>query len=203
MKKFALIVIVSALAAPAMAEGFYVLGSVGQSHVDWDTSYLDNSLAQYGVHASKNDTDTAYKLQLGYQLNRYFAIEGGYVDLGKASYSIAGTGSQGSLEYKASGVNAVAVGILPLNDQFSVFGKVGGIVARVEGSGATSGSGVRIWSNNPSSTDLKGTWGVGVNWDVTRNVAVRAEFEQFHQLGSSNTGEADVNLASMGVAYKF
>lgn len=205
MKKIALIALLSALAVPAMAEGLYVVGSVGQSKADLDQGYLDGADRSLpGFSSSIDKTDTAYKLQLGYQFNQNLAIEGGYVNLGKLTYSgsAPGVGNK-SVEFKAQGLNLSAVGILPLTERVSVFAKVGAIYAKVERTAAVHTTLVQA-SSSESSTDLKGTWGLGASFDLTKNLAVRAEYEQFHKLGKNDkTGEANVDLISAGVAYKF
>ncbi|MDR0480377.1 MAG: outer membrane beta-barrel protein, partial [Gallionellaceae bacterium] len=114
----------------AQAQNFYVLGSIGQSKIkglgsaDEYTAELTGA-GLTGVSASVDDSDTAYKLQLGYQFNKYFALEGGYFDLGKAGVNGQFTGGRYDFTFKASGVNVSALGILPLSDDFSIFGKLG------------------------------------------------------------------------------
>src|SRR5687768_10080042 len=48
--------------------GFYAGTGAGQSYVD---------------EANYDDEDTAFSVFGGYQFNRYFGLEGGYVDFGK------------------------------------------------------------------------------------------------------------------------
>jgi OmpA-OmpF porin, OOP family len=204
MKKIALVALLAAFAAPAMAEGLYVVGSVGQSKADVDKNELDGSARSLaGFHSSVDDTDTAYKLQLGYQVNQYFAVEGGYINFGKTTYHASAPGQTGSSESKAEGVNLDAVGILPVTDRLSVFAKAGAVYAKVKYSYAVH-TGLGDSTGSADSTDLKGTWGVGASFDVTKNLAIRAEYEQFHKLGNKDkTGEANVDLMSAGVVYKF
>lgn len=204
MKKIALIALLSAFAAPVMADGLYVVGSVGQAKTDIDQGALDgtdSSLA--GFQSSTKKTDTAYKLQLGYQFNKYLALEGGYINFGKATYNSSANIGHRSVEFKAEGINIDAVGILPVTDRLSVFAKAGAIYAKVTNNWDTQTTSY-TGSGSTDSTDLKGTWGIGTSFDVTKDLAVRAEFEQFHKLGKQDkTGEANVNLISAGVAYKF
>jgi len=207
MKKLALVALFAAtVAAPAFAGDVYVVGSVGQSTMDINKGELDSALTSAGatgVSSSLDKTDTAYKIQLGYQFNQYFAVEGGYVDLGKGTYSASFTGGSAHADAKASGVNIAAVGILPLGESFSLFGKLGFIDAKVETSVSANGPGGSA-SGSVSSTKWKNNWGVGATYNVNKQLGVRVEYEQFNKLGDSNTtGEADVNLLSAGVVYKF
>jgi OOP family OmpA-OmpF porin len=73
-------ILATVIATPALAEDFYVLGSLGRSSVDIDQSAIDADLTDVGVtnlSSSLDKHDTGYKLQLGYRFNRYFAVEGG------------------------------------------------------------------------------------------------------------------------------
>lgn len=107
-----------ALAVPSlgMAQGmsmkgpdsaWYVGGSFGQSKIDCDVSALPG--------ASCDDSDTAYRAFGGYQFNKNLAVELGYHKLGEARLSGVG----GSATIEATSWDLVAVGILPVSEQFS------------------------------------------------------------------------------------
>lgn len=207
MKRLALIAAFIATAtAPAIAGDVYIVGSVGQSTIDSDKSATDNALTSEGADnlaSSLDKTDTAYKIQVGYQFNQYFAVEGGYVNLGKTDYSASFTGGGANANAKVSGLNIAALGILPISDSFSLFGKAGLIDAKVETTVSANGLG---GSANDSSTarKWKANWGAGATYSINKQLGIRVEYEQFSKLGDANTtGEADVNLFSAGVAYKF
>lgn len=156
-----------------------------------------------GLSSSLDKTDTAYKLQVGYQLSRNFALEGGYVDLGKTSYSASFTGGTANADVKAHGWNIAAVGIIPLSDVVSVFGKVGAIDATVKFNVSASGPGGTAGASG-DSTDWSGVWGIGASYAINKQLAVRVEYEQFNDLGNEEkTGKGDVNLASAGIVFKF
>lgn len=199
--------LLAASITPALAGDFYVLGSVGRSSMkDNSKSNADAVLAAAGfrnISSSLDTTDTGYKLQLGYQYNPNFAVEAGYVDLGKEKYSATYTGGSASATAKAAGWNIAAVGIVPLNDQFSLFGKLGLIDAKVETSGTVS-LGAASASANASATKWKPNYGIGATYNFTKTVGMRAEYERFQKLGDSNTtGESNVDLLSLGVVVKF
>ncbi|MBA3903537.1 MAG: hypothetical protein C0522_07685 [Rhodocyclaceae bacterium] len=206
MKKLAAIALLTLSAAPVFAGDIYVVGSVGRSSADINKNDIDSALVSAGatgVSSSLDKNDTGYKLQLGYQFNQNFAVEGGYIDLGKATYSASFTGGSASASVKATGWNVAAVGILPINDAFSVFGKVGTIDAKVEANVSASGPGGTA-SGSASATKWKTLWGVGATYNISKQVGVRVEYEQFNNLGDKNTtGEADVSLVSAGVVFKF
>lgn len=188
------------------SSGMYVLGSVGKSKVSIDTASFDSDLTAAGatgVSSTTDEKDTGYKLQLGYQYNRNLAVEGGYVDLGKFKYNATFTGGVASAEVKAKGWNIDVVGIAPLNDAFSLLGKIGLIRAKVDATVAATGPGGSA-SGSDSATKWKTTFGFGVSYNLTKTVAIRGEFERFLKLGDNNTtGEGDVDLYSVGIVAKF
>lgn len=210
LKHIAAAGILSLAMASAFAGDWYVVGSIGQSTDKTDSKGdIDDALVSAGVtglSSSFDDKDTGYKLQLGYQLTPNFAIEGGYVDLGKFKYSASFTGPSagtGSAEAKASGLNIAAVGIAPINDQFSVFGKFGFINAKVEISATATGSGTSA-SGSESATKMKANFGIGAAYNFDKAWGLRAEWERFNNLGDKNkTGESDVDMLSVGVVFNF
>ena len=184
----------SAISVPAFAAdtGGYVFGMFGQTKVkDIDTTGLGNP--------SKDDTGTGFKVGGGYAFTRNFAVEGAYVDLGKATASGTFGGSNASATFKSSGLLVAAVGMVPLSQQFSLLGRLGLINATVK-IDATLGNA----SASDKSTDMKTTFGVGASYSFTPKFAVRADYDVYQKLGdNATTGESDVNMLSVGVVYKF
>ncbi len=128
MKKLIKVSVVSLaiIASPAMAQGFFVEGTLGQSKVD---------VGNTGSWTA-NNKDTSYGLSAGYMVNDYFGVEAGYRDLGKASLSATGTfsGSVYGRSYTVTNpsYSASATGWevgprvrFPINDQFSLTGRAG------------------------------------------------------------------------------
>lgn len=74
--------------------GWYVGGELGRSSSDFDMDRL-NELATAGglnvTSATIDDEGTSRGLIFGYQFNPYFAVEGGFRDLGDFSSDISGT----------------------------------------------------------------------------------------------------------------
>lgn len=207
MKKISLIAFIAAtVATPVFAGDVYVVGSIGHSSVDLDKGAIDNDLTSVGatgVSSTLDKSDTGYKIQIGYQFNQNFAVEGGYVYLGKAKYSASYNGGNATADAKASGMNIAALGIFPINESFSVFGKFGMIDAKVEVSASATGPGGAA-SGTASATKWKTNFGIGGIYNINKQVSVRAEIERFSKLGdTNNTGESNVNLLSAGVMYKF
>ena len=189
--------------------GFYVLGAVGQSKMTdltADRQHLGNGM-------DVDNTDTAYKLQLGYRINRWIGFEGGYFDLGKSTLNIAGqNGQNGRQNTKVNGWSLSVVPSFPLGDDFLLLTKIG--VAYTDGklqSPESTGGPV-------SSSHHKGALvlGMGLNYSVSDEFEVRAEYEWYYNikydghlydsnLNQVNTNDIKTNIGvwSLGAAYRF
>jgi len=159
-------------------EGFVGLG-VGSS------SLVDDNDAMPA--ANVDDSDTGWKIFGGYSFNEFLALEVGYVDFGEFG---AATGS-----WEASSINVSALGTWPLGSEFSLLGKVGANRWDAERRlGATSG--------DDNGTDV--LYGIGLQYDFTDRINGRFEWERFASVGEpAVTGESDLDLLSVSVAYKF
>lgn len=161
------------LAGPgAMAQGqdsgWYGGANVGRSAATIDDERINRGLLGSDISASTlvdDDRSTGYKIFGGYQLNRNFAVEGGYFDLGNFGY-IATTVPAGTLDgrIKLRGLNLDLVGTLPLSEKFSVFGRTG--VNYSQARDSFSGTGPSRWPTRirarTTSTTSSG-WGCNMS----------------------------------------
>ena len=74
-----------------------------------------------GLDISIDRSDTAWGFGLGYRVNRNFAVEGAYTDLGRFKYSTDTFDGY----WRAKGISLAAVGLLPLQSTWSLYGKAG------------------------------------------------------------------------------
>lgn len=158
--------------------GGYIGAGAGLTTVD-----VCDDLNSLGA-TSCDDEDTGLKVFGGYKFNPNFAVEGLWADLGEVS----ATGPGGTATVEVDGFGAAAVGIIPLNEQFSIFGKVGAFMWDASGGGAASGT-------DDDGTDIM--FGAGVSWDFTSRFGVRAEWERFDIDGD------DVDFLSVGLQINF
>jgi OmpA-OmpF porin, OOP family len=175
------------LAATQASAQAFVGGSFGKSDID---SEITDGLITSG---SVDGKDTAFKVFGGYMFNRHFGVEGAYVNLGEVSYSgdffgLPVTGGK----VEVSGFNVAALGSYPITEQFSVFGKIGLFIWESEASDTTGGL---PFSNQADGTDI--SFGIGVGYNFTRNLGVRAEWERF------KLDDVDATLISLGVVWRF
>ena len=187
--------------------GFYVGLSFGQSKVNFEDSDVPSVGGATASSISKDESDSGFKLYGGYRFTRNFALEGGWADLGsfRATRNVTAP-AVGSFtaEIESSGPFIDAVGIIPLQ-QFALFGKLGAMYATTETTFSTTGA-VILAPGVPRSSDdseLEFKFGLGASYSFTRNFAIRAEYERFFDVGTSDTGEGDIDLISIGIVFRF
>jgi OOP family OmpA-OmpF porin len=184
---------------------WYAGANVGQSRAKIDDARITSSLLGGGFNATSitdDSHDTGYKIFGGYQVNKNFAIEGGYFDLGKFGFTAttvpAGT-LRGNIKHK--GLNLDAVGILPITEKFSAFGRVGVIYAEAKDSFAGTGF-VSVLNPSPSKREANYKLGLGLQYDFTESLGMRAEAERY-RINDAVGNKGDVDLVSLGLVYRF
>jgi OOP family OmpA-OmpF porin len=154
---------------------------------------------------SKDETDTGWKIYGGYQFAPYFAVEGGWADLGKfmATRNVtAPAAGSVSAEVEASGLFVDAVGVLPLQ-RFMLFGKLGAMYTNTETTRSTTGAVALFGPASSDDSELEFKMGLGASYSFTKALSIRAEWERFFEVGTEQTGEGDVDLISVGLAFRF
>ena len=158
-------------------DGWYAGLGIGQSH------YLDFDAT------SVSGRSEAWKTYVGYQFNKYLALEGGYTNLNDMT---AFTGStRTNVATDAWGLGAVLS--YPVTDKFALTAKVGTayMLAKIK---EKTGSALAVRSGDDG---YEPNYGVGVRYAVLDNVDLRAEWERFDR------SKMDIDLLSAGLAVKF
>lgn len=158
IKIVVLLCFVCALAAYAGPRGVYFGGSVGQSFIKTEVKDI------HDTDLKLDDSDFAYKFQIGVRMMDAFAIEGGYKHLGKIKDKVENV----SYESRISGYDLCAVGNIYLGIA-DLFAKAGGF----------------WWDQENMQNDEKQTagdvafmWGFGATLRLG-SLGVRAEWERF------------------------
>lgn len=182
VQSLAALALISSSAAMAADSGWYVGASLGQSTVK---DFCDGLPAT----VSCDEKDTGWKLFGGHQFSKNLAVEFGWVDLGEATLS----GPGGAATAETSGFGASVIGAIPLGDSFSLFARAGGNYLKTEWAGVVSAD----------DSGIEFNLGLGAQFDFGKSIAVRAEWERYFDVGGDNTGEADVDLLSVGAIFLF
>lgn len=132
--------------------------------------YVGAEVGQTDIDGA-DDNDIGFKLLGGYRFHPNIAAEVGYGML----YDKSGL--------EATAIEVVAVGMFPIANQFSIIGKLGFANVEFEEGGSSA-----------DSTDL--TWGLGVQYDFSRNLGLRALWQRYES-------DAKVDFLAVGVTWKF
>lgn len=169
----------------AQNAGLYLGANVGQSKYNIDC----------GGGLSCDDSDTAFKLYGGYKFHPNWSAELGYADLGKAKLSgPGGTDEMGATAWDLTGVFQWPIAA----SGFSIFGRAGLYLADMKLSGPDHGK--------KTSSGL--TFGLGAEYDFTRSLGVRAEWQRYAKVKIRNDvngveDDGDVDALTLGLVYRF
>lgn len=201
----------------AHAAGPYVGASVGQAWVDASAAEIEAAFASDDAFVASgttiDDSDTGWKAYVGYRFNPYFALEGGYVDLGKATFLTnivsapppfgAFTPFQIHGTAEATGYNLTAIVGMPLGSAAFLFAKGGAFYWDADFTETVPGFGAARVARSESDTKL--TYGAGLELGLSDGLRIRGEWERFEEVGSGIGGRegTDVDLASVGLMFEF
>jgi OOP family OmpA-OmpF porin len=145
-------------------QGFYVGGGIGDFTAEVDDINSLNDVDDVGIDFS--DGDNATKLFGGWAFNRFFALQGDFVDFGESSGfvtpSVRGTSD-------VQGFAPSIVGTLPIGP-IELFGRVGMMFYEVD----LNLTGGRLVDE--SGEDM--VWSAGIGIDILDRANLRLEYEQ-------------------------
>ena len=173
------------------------LGSTSIAAAGAGDTYVGFSLGNISQDESGFDIDDTigWKIFGGYALNDVLAIEGGYTSFGDADWTLSGftlpPGVSTSLE--TTGFEIAAVGNFPINSQFSLFGKVGLLAWDAEVSASDSSGSA---SDSETGTDV--FFGVGGQYEISGNLAIRGSWERY-----TLDGDLDIDFLSASAVFGF
>lgn len=127
--------------------------------------------AEVGSADVGDDDDIGFKILGGYQFHRNFAAELGYGMLFDKN------------DVEVTALELVGVGLWPLGNQFSLLGKLG--FANVE-----------VDSRFGSEDKTEFTWGVGFQYDLSRNLGLRGLWQRYET-------DEEVDWLTVGVVWRF
>ena len=189
---------VQAQARAQESSGFYVGTGIGYS-----VNQLENDNV-YSKNGTEKRTDTGFKLYGGYQFNNYWAIEAQYVKIGTYAADTKKLVNNDHATVKVSGVSVAAVGILPLGESFSLFGKAGVIAKTLD---TVAYDDRRTYRSNGKTTETGLLLGVGSEFKLTPNLALRAEYEYFGKTNIADSRSKNLqmrnDMISIGARYTF
>ena len=193
MKK---LVLAAAIAAMGMntAQAQDVYYGVGLTQLNWEIDY------DFGL--ALEDSSQALQFYVGKRLSPNLAVEGSLMtSLNDASYSFSGDLDTATFDSSVStGISASVLGILPMNDQFEMYGRLGIAAYRLK----SSVKFVNQTNLNRSGTDNEEDliFGLGLNYSLNDRSALRAEYTYFYD-DSSDGADASITGFTLAFQSKF
>lgn len=203
MKKIASALLLSAaISAPAFAanEGGYV-------NLDLGTASFSNATSQFG--GTNFGNPGSFTIGGGYHFNQNVAVEVGYSIIGDSTINTPTASGNITETLKTSSFQVAAVGTLPINAMFDLYGKLGIASTKIDYT-ATPPAGFifapgfgTVTSTTGSSTNLM--FGIGGQFNINQNFGIRLQYLDLGkvQLSAAGAPNIGVKITSIGGVYNF
>ena len=182
------------------ATGFYVGGAVGQAKFTNFSQACGNVTNLGAVVSDCDNKGFAWKAYGGYQFIRYFGVEVGYADFGKARAKVTSPGA-GDVDFKTRAGFAEAVVTVPIIHHLSFVAKGGAVRWNTKlNYDASAGLGVPSQSDSGWGSVL----GAGFEYMFTPAFGMRAEYEFYNSIGNDQTtGKTNIQVLSINGLMRF
>ena len=170
-------------------------GTSGASPSSFFTLYAASvtSLTPQGL------ADNGYRLKLGYKYSRYLSVESEYVDFGTNSGTVFASPANLASAFRSTGFGVDTVATVPLWRTFSFYGRLGAYT----GARDVFGTGPMSLLGGEPARGTRLRYGLGMRYDLTKSLGIRAEMERYSPLGSTVAGEPEADLFSVGLMWRF
>lgn len=143
--------------------------------------------------------DQTLRLKLGYKYSRYLAVESEFIDVSRGTADVFASPGNLTSAFRSTGYAVDTIATLPVW-RFSFYGRMGAYRGDLRN------------AFNTYSTSLTGDngvrgsrwrYGLGMRYDITKSLGLRAEMEHYSPMGASVPGEPESDLFSVGVSWRF
>ena len=193
---------------PMTSADWYAGFNLGESRLSLDTSELERVMQSKGLPLttlSRNTNDTGFKIYTGAALNDYFAIEGGYFDLGEVDFDARATGETTNYplsgNFQSKGLNLDLVARMFLTNSFAVTSRLG-LTYNDTDARLDYQAPIDLNQFNTSQHYMKQKFGVGLEYKLNKNFSMRADLERY-RMDELWGDQGDFKLLSMGFVYLY
>lgn len=209
--------------AQAAQPGFYVGGFYGQSDKQVEIGGFDTyamtlvfpspnvQLTVESMTRTLDESDAAFGFLAGYRFTPYFAVEAGYVDLGKVSYRVNARGNITGIptdavlnvDTETAGITVAALGVWPLSYRWEVYGRAGALFSSNDFRAFYDDVEQNPRRDQFSENDVDIQVGIGTSYNFLEIYDVRLEYQRIFDAGDKTTAEGDADMISVGVTVVF
>lgn len=126
--------------------------------------FISGSYGGYKSHGGEfDDENDLLGASVGYQFNKFFALEADYIDFGNFG--------EDDVEGKLKGVGLGLIGRLPLTDSFGVYAKAGAFASAFD---------VEAFDEDETYDEVNPFVGAGVDFRVTQHLTAFAEYDRYN-----------------------
>jgi opacity protein-like surface antigen len=202
--------LVATLPAAAKEPGWYVGGSVGygRSKIDQPVD-IANAILQGGggftsAEPSVDTSSVPLRFFFGYDLGKYFGIEGGPFYLAGTGWNVGLSSAFGSANATGRtnvlGLNLDMLFKVPLGDRWRLFARAGGIYAQSKFTFSADGAAVVRGQQKYEERDFGWKAGAGVQYSAYQDVAFRLEWERY-RVNDGLGEDLDIDAFSLSMLY--
>ena len=174
----------------------------------------NNDIPFRNLNVDTEDQDFGFQITFGYRFNRFVAGELGLVQYGElvssadAELDFDNNGNfvpaHVQLSFSAGGPLISVIGILPIQDKFEVYGRLGYLFGSVEREFTSRVGGERGVSGAAKGDSQVPVYGVGVSWNINQVYTIRGEYQLVTDIGeASRTGQEDMDVLTVGLIVRF
>ncbi|HHC7296385.1 TPA: OmpA family protein [Vibrio campbellii] len=193
MKRIAICLFTSCITYNAMASNdFYLGGKTGWTH-------FANGCESHRLDCDKDDIGAG--IYLGYKINDWLAVEGGYDYFGDAKAVYPSLGDPSIKAPYSAEVQGIELGLVSqynLTEKLSILGKVGALGWKADKTGKELD-----YTVNEEDKDISLMLGAGLEYRLSHNWGARLEYQWFDNVGGKDTGGSDINFLTVGLNYTF
>jgi hypothetical protein len=144
-------------------------------------------------------SENSYRFKLGYKYSRYLAVEGEVVDFGPMRDPFSNPANLASA-FRSTGFGVDTIAMLPLW-RFSFYGRMGAYRGDPRGSYAFH----PLAASDPSAVrGSRWRYGLGMRFDFTSSLGVRAELERHSPFGTTLLTDVDTGeQVSVGLSWRW
>ncbi|MDB1125487.1 OmpA family protein [Vibrio algarum] len=184
------------------------ISSSAYSNPTLDNVYLGSKLSWSYVHNACEPQQLSCDKDMlgggiygGVQWNKWIATEIGYLDFGDVDAVYPALMNASIKAPYSSEIKGIEFSLKPsiqINDKLTVFGKVGALAWQNEVKGREID-----FDYTKSEKGWDALFGLGTEYALNDQWFLRAEFQQFPNLGGHETGRSNISMLSAGITYRF
>jgi OOP family OmpA-OmpF porin len=150
----------------------------------------------YGIHNENTSGVVAGRVFGGLSFTPNLGLETGFTKFGDVNYSASTANASIKAKTETYAVDMVGKVTIPLENNFSLFGKVGGAYLNEADSATATVNGVTR-SASDSEGKILPTFGAGLGYNINKNVTADVSWMRIQKVGDTDLNSTDTAMLSL------